>query len=180
MPAIVFGMSRLVPNALVVLFALAACRSAPEVDRPAIDRLALTNAHVVSPTLVSSGQVDQGQFAVLPASGIRQVVCLRPTSEDGTGWEEADAARLGLRFVRIPIDGAAALDRSNAKLLADVLADDEPTLVYCASGNRVGALLALEAYWFGGMPADQAIDYGKAAGMTRLEPQVRKIVTAQK
>ena len=45
--------------------------------------------------------------------------------------------------------------------------------MHCASGNRVGALMALRASQ-NGASAEEAMAAGKAAGLTRLEPVVAK------
>ena len=45
-------------------------------------------------------------------------------------------------------------------------------LIHCASGNRVGALVALHARGTGATP-DEALALGKAAGLAGLEPAVR-------
>jgi len=48
--------------------------------------------------------------------------------------------------------------------------------VHCASGNRVGGLLALEQADFDGMAPQAALDLGRAAGMTGTEPRVRQML----
>ena len=50
------------------------------------------------------------------------------------------------------------------------------TLVHCASGNRVGALIALQHGLESG-DVDAAIAEGKRWGLTRLEPVVRNALT---
>jgi hypothetical protein len=46
--------------------------------------------------------------------------------------------------------------------------------LYCASGNRVGALLALAAARHEELPPEQALQLGLDAGLTRLEPALRE------
>ncbi|MFO1078676.1 MAG: sulfur transferase domain-containing protein [Planctomycetota bacterium] len=149
----------------------AACSSAPP-TKPA--EVGLTNFAAPLPHVFSSGQPSPTQFAQLAAVGITRVVCLRPTTEPGTGFEEAAAPGLGLHFVRVPVGGKDGLTRANVDRLAKELADagDGNTLVYCHSSNRVGALLALKAAWLDGKPPKEAIDLGKRAGLTKLEPAV--------
>ena len=61
----------------------------------------------------------------------------------------------------------------NAANLDQILSDyDGPVLVHCGSGNRVGALLALRQSLLGADDED-ALAYGKSAGLTGLEPVVR-------
>lgn len=150
----------------------------PVAERGQVLELGITNTKQVDAHLYSAGKLSPEQFAALPAAGIGRVLCLQPASESGTGWEEAQAAELGLSFTRIPIAGEADFDEEKARLFAAEL-DAEPgvpTLVYCASGNRVGALFALEAYFVDGLEPKVALERGKRAGMTRAEPAVRKLL----
>ena len=72
------------------------------------------------------------------------------------------------------------LTRENARILADTLAAaDGKSVVYCKSGNRVGALLALKAHWIDEDGAEEALAFGRAAGLTRMEPVVQKILAEQ-
>ena len=50
-------------------------------------------------------------------------------------------------------------------------------LVHCASGNRVGALIALSAA-DEGVPVEEALARGRAAGMTSTEARVRELLGA--
>jgi hypothetical protein len=81
-------------------------------------------------------------------------------------------------FARIPVSGATGLTRENVETL-DMLLDessDDGTVLYCASSNRVGALLALRAYWLDGAEPDQALELGRRAGMTSLETRVAELM----
>ena len=50
--------------------------------------------------------------------------------------------------------------------------DDGEVLLHCASGNRVGALLALAAVQVDGASPEAALTLGRAAGLKSLEPVV--------
>jgi protein tyrosine phosphatase (PTP) superfamily phosphohydrolase (DUF442 family) len=109
------------------------------------------------------------------AMGYHTVVSLLVDDEPGlTGEEEAVTSR-GMRFVRIPVAGSRGLDEASARRLGEVLHDPaaKPVLLHCSSGNRAGALLALEAFYVEGASVDDALELGRAAGLTRLEPSVR-------
>ncbi|HKJ95517.1 MAG TPA: hypothetical protein VKA32_07805, partial [Gammaproteobacteria bacterium] len=64
--------------------------------------------------------------------------------------------------------------------LADAMKrfDADHLMVHCASGQRVGALVALKAGWIDGLPVDQAMEVGRKAGLERLEPVVRAQLSA--
>ena len=53
----------------------------------------------------------------------------------------------------------------------------EAAVLYCGSGNRVGALIALRAHLIEGIGAEEALALGKEAGLTRLEPKVREALS---
>jgi protein tyrosine phosphatase (PTP) superfamily phosphohydrolase (DUF442 family) len=97
--------------------------------------------------------------------------------ERGTKGEPEKIAELGMRYVSIPVDGKAGLNEENAAALAAALDEaDRPVLVHCGSGNRVGALLAVKAFWLDGASAEEALEIGLAGGVTRLEPMVRELL----
>jgi uncharacterized protein (TIGR01244 family) len=148
---------------------------------PAIAALGIPNARQPSPDLLTGGQISEQQMRELHGLGYRTFVNLRPADEPGTGWEEAYAQAEGIDFHRLPVSGAGAVNRRNAERLAGLLegAGDGPAMIYCASGNRVGALLALKAHYLDGLDPDAAVAFGVSAGMTRLEPLVRGRMSAE-
>jgi uncharacterized protein (TIGR01244 family) len=166
--------------ALIALAPLVACtaEAPPKLDDQAALGLGIRNAVLVLPGLISSGQPTEEQLAALPELGYHTVVQLRPADEEGTGWEEAAAAELGLTFVRIPVAGAEGITEENARALDAVLADagHGGVVVACASGNRVGGLFALRARYCNGAEPEAALEQGKQAGLTRAEPAVREIL----
>jgi protein tyrosine phosphatase (PTP) superfamily phosphohydrolase (DUF442 family) len=113
----------------------------------------------------------------LAAEGVRTYVDLRRGDEVTPEFRAAVAAA-GIELVELPIAGEADLDLALARRL-DALLDDpkrRPMVVGCSSGNRSGALLAVHAFWLEGAPAERALELGKAAGLTRLEPSVRLLL----
>ena len=142
---------------------------------PEIAALDIRNVHQLSPDLLTGGQLRKEQMTQLHQLGYRTFINLRQADEQGTGWEEEVAAAEGIVFRRLPVAGKRDITRRNAQQLARLLeeAGDEPVAIYCASGNRVGALLALKAHYLDGLNVEEAVVYGVKAGMTRLEPIVR-------
>jgi protein tyrosine phosphatase (PTP) superfamily phosphohydrolase (DUF442 family) len=122
-----------------------------------------------------SGYVeDAGQVQQLKHSGIETVISLVP-AEERPGFDEAKAMQhAGLRFIAIPIAGAVDLTMENVEKLDLALAAStgQKTLIHCASGNRVGALMALRAAWIQGQSPAQALQVGKHYGLTKLEAAV--------
>lgn len=180
-------MSRL-PRRLAVAATLAAAlllpagsraqEPAPESAEVTAPAPLLANQRVAAPGLLTGGApVDAAGYRALYDAGVRTFVDLRGDEEltpEIEGWI-ADA---GLVHVRIPISSDADLDLAAARAYEDVLAQptDGTTAVVCRTGNRSGALVALEAHWLRGVPAEQALELGLAAGLTRLEPAVRQLL----
>jgi uncharacterized protein (TIGR01244 family) len=147
---------------------------------PASDAVGIPNERTPADGLLTGGQVTQEQMTRLAEMGYTTFINLRPAGEDGTGWEEEFAAGQGVTFTRIPVASSSDLNRENVELLSTALAEGTgKAVVYCKSGNRVGALLALKAFWIDGVGAEEAMAFGREAGVTRLEPAVQKIIAAQ-
>lgn len=176
---------RTTPLFLLGLLAALACtadaRPQAEVEVQALSQPAITlesatalevrNARMPLPGLVTAGQPTQEQFDGLVAAGFENFISLRLADEGGAGWEEEYAPGAGVSFTRLPVSGSAGLNRETAEELGRLLdaAGDGGTVLYCGSSNRVGALLALKAFWVDGVSAEDALELGKAAGVTRLE-----------
>lgn len=141
------------------------------------EALEVRNARLPMARTLTGGQPTPEQFEALEAAGIERFISLRPTSEDGAGWEEERAAG-GADFARIPIAGAEDLTRENVASFAALLERDgeAPTMVYCASGNRAGALFALKAAWVDGMDPAAALELGREAGLTGLDEAVQELL----
>jgi uncharacterized protein (TIGR01244 family) len=163
---------------------LAACAPSSEAGAPAradlfaeAQALGVPNARAPFPGVLTAGQVDAAQLDGLAKAGVRTLVNLRVPTEDGTGFEAARAEELGVAYVALPIAGSADVTEENARRLAATLdGAEKPVLVYCGSSNRVGALFALKAHYVDGKSADEALEIGKSAGLTRLEPDVRAVL----
>ncbi|TKS53576.1 hypothetical protein E4582_01475 [Luteimonas yindakuii] len=122
----------------------------------------------------SGGRISAEDLPALRAAGIRHVINLAPAAET-PGFDEAGAVRAaGMRYDSLPIAGAGDLDREAVAAFDRLLqAADGPTLVHCASGNRVGALVALRAAWLLGANEEAAVEEGRRWGLRGLEGEVR-------
>ena len=127
--------------------------------------------------LYSAGQPEPTHWVALAAAGLRGVVNLRPAAEQPARDEAQEVSAAGLAYASLPIADAGGLGRDSAAALDRVLRQlPSPLLVHCASGNRVGALMALREAWFNGASAGTALERGRAAGLAGLEPQVRRLL----
>lgn len=127
--------------------------------------------------LITGGQPTSEAWALLKDQGVTRVVNLRTADELGGRDEGAEIAAQGLDYRQIEIAGGADINAMHADQLWKLLDESQGTsLVHCASGNRAGALLALGAWRQGGMTPQQALDFGKSAGLGSLEPKVRELL----
>ncbi len=138
----------------------------------------IPNALSPRPGLLLGGQPGVSALQAAQTAGYQSIINLRGVGEAGTDVEPSIVNELGMTYVHIPINGAGGITEENAKRLSEALADagDEPTMVHCASGNRVGALFALKAFLLDGMPAEDALATGRSHGLTGLEPMVRGVL----
>ncbi len=129
--------------------------------------------------LHTGGQPSQEDLAQLHAQGVRTVIDLRGAQEDRGYDQAAEARRLGMDYVALPIAGKEDITPANARALHALLQQREgPVLLHCASGNRVGALLALGAAQIDGASTEDALALGREAGLKSLEPVVVKQLAA--
>lgn len=146
-------------------------------DQSAIGQLEIKNISQPETNIFASGQPTKEAFNSLAELGIEHVINLRPASE--MKWDEAGHVEsLGIKYYSIPVAGAAGITLENATLLKETLntIGDSPTLVHCASSNRVGALIALAAGAKDGADAEAAINEGKRWGLASLESVVRGLL----
>ncbi len=123
--------------------------------------------------LRTGGQPTLEQLDGLPAQGVRTVIDLRADDEDRGYDEAAELQRRGLRYLRLPIAGKQDLTPANAAALKRLLQENgDGVLLHCASGNRVGALLALMAAQEERLSPAQAMALGEQAGLKSLTPVV--------
>ena len=152
--------------------------SVPDTLLSVVTEMGVRNARMPMDRLVTSGQPMPEQLLSLQSAGIEHFVSLRPTTEDGAGWEEELMAGEGVQFDRLPISGSGSLTRDNVQAFAAIMDEvgEKTAMLYCASSNRVGAMLALKAHWVDGESAEEALELGLASGLTSLESSVRDLL----
>jgi uncharacterized protein (TIGR01244 family) len=168
----------LLGNSLIAFSALLFCVQLIADDVSVI--AGIKNLKTPGPNYFSGGQPTDEQFAALAGTGVKHVINLRPTSETPKLDEAGLVADRGMNYHSLPVDGAAGLTLSNVKAFDQLLkkVGDEKVFLHCSSGNRVGALMALRTSLIYGESTDAAITQGKAWGLTRLEPELRRLMGA--
>ena len=125
--------------------------------------------------VTSSGQPSVEALQVFSDSGYVAVIDLRGEGENrGLENQQAAVEELGMDYVSLPVTSRDGISFENAERLDALIEQyDGPVLVHCGSGNRVGALLALRES-LNGASDDEALEYGRDGGLTRLEGLVEE------
>lgn len=146
-------------------------------NHPQSISLEAKNMKQITDNLISAGQPTEEDLKKLKANDFSHVINLRPASEN-IPFDEANTSKeLGLKYSNLPIAGPADINKDNAlKLDALLKQSDEKVLLHCGSANRVGALLALREFYVNGKSAEQALEYGRNAGLTSLEGKVKQVL----
>lgn len=141
----------------------------------------LNNFNTPAENLLTGGQPSLLELKQFKNSGVTTVINLRGPDEDVPFNEKLEAEALGLEYVSLPISGAADVTPENARKLHELLAgfESENVLLHCASGNRVGALLAIRAHEIEGKPANESLQFGRAAGLGSLEEKVETVLAEE-
>jgi uncharacterized protein (TIGR01244 family) len=129
--------------------------------------------------VLSGGQPTPEQIEAAARAGFRTVINLRTPQETGFEWERDTVERLGMSYVQIPVAGARGLTRDNVERIDAALGaalEQGPVLLHCASGNRIGAVLAVREAWLRDADTEAALAFGLASGLTRLEPATRELL----
>ena len=140
--------------------------------------MSIPNLLQVESGVWSAGQPAADDWARLPAGGIRAVVNLRGADEQ-PGLDEAAAVRArGLDYHAFPVSTPADFAPERVAAFAGLVARLRTggVLVHCGSGNRVGAMFALARGREPDVTVDEALDYGRRAGLAGLEPQVAMLL----
>lgn len=115
-------------------------------------------------------QPSEEDLAQLKAAGVKTVINLRMEGEN-TKFDEAKAlGDLGYSasdYHNPGFNSAATLSDPIFRRVRDLLTNksNEPILVHCASGNRVGAIWLAHRVLDDGVPYEKALEEAKAIGM---------------
>lgn len=122
------------------------------------------NYNRTTPHIATSGKLHQGGVAHVKELGFTSIVDLR-TPPEGIDDERKEAEQAGLRYLNIPI-GKEAPARQDLDRFQQWVEnpDNHPTLVHCASANRVGTLWAMYRLRQG-IPLEEVLLEGRTIGM---------------
>ena len=101
----------------------------------------LRGAKFPQPDVLFGGQPTEAQLEAMAADGLGFVLDLRAEGED-RGFDESAALQgLDIAYLNLPVDAERLTEPATFERFIETMKKlDGPTLVHCASGNRVGAL----------------------------------------
>lgn len=141
-----------------------------------IAKIEMINTLIPDEKLVVGGQPTINDLKLLHSLGVKQVVNLRGTAEENHFDEAQVLSELEIAYHTIPLTDISTFNKECAEQLKGILALNHPTLIHCASGNRVGALIALCAFWFDGYSAQDALEKGVQSGLTQLKSPISQLI----
>ena len=104
------------------------------------------NAGKISGSLYRGAQPHAESFEQLKALGVTTIVDLRGEDQQKADWERGEAARLGMRFVHIPVSGWSAPTNEQVAQFLSLFQGDPPQtiFVHCRLGeDRTGVFIAM-------------------------------------
>lgn len=120
--------------------------------------------------MVTAGQPSADQMRAAADAGVKVVIDLRDPMEPRPFNEAATAESLGLTYINIPVGPGTLTDATLDRILAAVREHAEtPTLLHCASANRVGAALIPYFILDQGMGEQDAVDAAMRVGLRSAE-----------
>lgn len=142
-------------------------------------KVAIADLREPRPDLYTAGQPAAAAWQAAAGEGVTTVINLRPAGEMDDRDERAEVTAAGLAYFELPVAGPGDINVANAMELKRLIGEAPgAVLVHCASGNRVGALLALGEMERRDLSAERAVAFGRSAGLGSLEPRVREVIEA--
>ena len=146
--------------ATVALVLVAALAAAEKQDH------GLRGAKYPQPDVLFGGQPTEAQLEAMAADGLSFVLDLRAEGEDRGFDESAALQSLDVPYLSLPVDADRLTEPATFERFIDTMKKlDGPTLVHCASGNRVGALYYAYLVAGKGVDREEARARAKESGL---------------
>jgi uncharacterized protein (TIGR01244 family) len=130
---------------------------------------AVPNVSEPLPNVYTAGQPTAEQLAAFKASGGTTVLDLREPHEPRGFDEAAEAARLGLEYVPLPVGPRTMTDDTLDAVRATLRDATGPVLFHCGTANRVGGAMLPVLILDHGMDEDDAVQAAMRIGLRAQE-----------
>ena len=163
-------------RALILLLGVS-CISGVGVAKTQPPMLAIEQAQAIYGQILTSAQPNKQQLHAAAAAGYQLVINLRSEAESGAWNEKKLIEALGMRYLSVPLAGVADLNKRNLQKIMSAIAETGGSvLMHDANGNRVAAVMAMDAFFNRQYSADQAIAFAHQLGLGNLEQPLRSIL----
>ena len=126
----------------------------------------VVNARQPLSNLATAGQPGPTHFEALKAAGAEVILDIRDPMEPRSFDEPETVRRLGMEYVNVPVRHGALDDQVMEQALAHLRRNaGRPTLLHCASANRVGGVLIPYFILDRGMSEEEAIEAAMQIGL---------------
>lgn len=170
-------MTQLIQRTIITLLVLLSTYSVFSYAHDISNEISAKNTKQYTEQFIIGGQPTEADLFTLAKNGIKTVINLRGTGEFSEFDEKEKVEALGMKYIAIPIAGASGINKENLELFSAAIKNQNTAFVHCASGNRVGAMFALDAYYNDHANIEEAVIIGKKSGLTGLENKVRKVMS---
>lgn len=108
------------------------------------------------------------QINFLQEINIKTVIDLKEAHE--TKYNDKDEfSKHGFKYLNFPIRDFRELDFKKLQAFSKLTNNNEKVLIYCISGNRAAAVLALQSCLICGHPKQRSFDFAEKIGLNDLE-----------
>ncbi len=183
---------------LILLLLLPACSDKPEKDAPKpapTDAKPQASHDKLGPAQIGDmkvqkfggiylgGQPSDDDLKQFDAAGVKTVINLRPAAENPKSDEAKFCESIGIDHYYNPaFDSPDSLSDPIFTRVRDLLTNknNQPLLLHCASGNRVGAVWLAHRVLDDGVPYEKALEEAKAIGMKpQYEARVKQYIDSK-
>jgi len=150
----------------VATILLAAAAAVAQVSTETVE--GVTNFRQVKSTVACAGATTPAAMRGIKDMGFASVVNLRQASENGANIEasSAAAATAGLKYIHIPMNGAAPEAAVFDQFIAAArLPANQPMFVHCGSGNRAAAVWLAKRLVVDAWTVERAAEEAEALGL---------------
>ena len=137
----------------------------------------LSHQHTLADGTITGGEPGEAALVQLKSEGFETLISLRGVGESPFSAPHFESR--GFKFTHLPISGPDDFSPEFlARFDAALASAQGKTVVFCATGNRVGAAFALHAFHKKGVSAQASMALGEQAGLTRLAGFVQQRLAA--
>jgi uncharacterized protein (TIGR01244 family) len=130
-------------------------------------------------SLTVGGQPSLEQLESLKQHGFSTVINLRREGEFEDFDEAAEVAKLGMKYVHIPIKNVKSITRADGCALHEAISNAPgPVLLHCTIGWLAGGLFAIENYLLHDVSEEEALDLAAKAHMNHAIGDVEEWIRA--